>query len=131
MDYSSGYDHAGNYYKFEQTLSSFMYGINLTPCLGFEFGKIFVKTKIKYRYLFQNVHSKIEITDQENYSEDFKRRAQSLAFILATAIKTSKFILEVGIQTENWVFKHEYNSKFWDWNKNWEVLLFLGIGKPY
>lgn len=128
--YSYSYSTSYGSYDYESTSSGVMYGLNLQPGLTLELDNLFAKTRMKYRYLFQNVHWESESSSWGSDSDDYELNSQSLTFILSAGIKSGNTILEGGIQAENWVYKDRDSETWSDWPENWEFLLFLRLAKP-
>ena len=116
-------------YDYEITALDIMYGLNLQPCLALEFHNLFAKTRIKYRFLFENTH--LESKGIASESDDYKLNTQSLTFILSAGIKSGNLSLEGGIQAENWISKHKDYDNWPKWPEDWEFLLFLRLGKAF
>ena len=102
----------------------FIYGFNAQPSLRFEIEEFSARGAIKYRFFFDNQHYEFKWNGREEASENIDYRGQSIDIILSVGINVGAFVLEGGLQAENWVFKHEDRKEWPKWPEDWEYMLF-------
>lgn len=105
----------------------FIYGFNAQPSLKFQIEKFSVRGAIKYRFFFDKQHYEFKWNGQKEFSENIEYQGQSMDIILSAGINLGAYVLEGGLQAENWVFKHEDRDGWPEWPQDWEYLLFAKI----
>ncbi len=121
------YDQHGNYlgiHESKNVARDFKYGLNVQPGLRVLMDRLFFKGVVKYRYALDDVRYKWSWDSQENMTGNEDFASQSIDLIFSVGGNLGTHLVEVGMQAENWVVKHEDRKEWPKWPEDWEYMLF-------
>jgi len=121
------YDYSGLFvgtYDMKSTYRDQIYGFMVQPSLKLLAEQAFARGAVKYRYLLDRVHYEWKWDSQKYTSGNEDYSGQSIDIVFSVGVNLGYYMLEAGLQAENWVFKHEDSKEWPPWPEDWEYMLF-------
>lgn len=121
------YDYRGLFvgtYDSRSTYRDHICGVMVQPSLKLLAEQAFAKVAVKYRYFLDHVHYEWKWDSQQYTKENEEYSGQSIDIAFSVGVNLGAYVLEGGLQAENWVFKHEDRKEWPKWPEDWEYMLF-------